>query len=175
VINPKGSILAKKLFYLLGLSQVFFPLICQALSPQQALNQIEQLVPEAGVLLAEGEKILLSQNEKKLYISASTIKVPLVISAFNLLGDDFRFTTSFYTNKKNDLLIRGGGDPFLVSEEIALIAARLKEQGWSQFNHLYLDDSLYQHISLTAIGDSTNPYDAPLSSLGVNFNTMRKF
>lgn len=170
MVNSK--VLTKKLFHFLWLSQVFFPLICQALSPQQALNQIEQLAPEAGVLLGEGEKVLLSQNEKKLYISASTIKVPLVLSAFNLLGDDFRFTTSFYSNNKNDLLIRGGGDPFLISEEIALVAAALRAQGWSRFNHLYLDDSLYQHIGLTAIGDSTNPYDAPLSSLGVNFNTM---
>ena len=172
MVNSKSFVPTKKLFHLLWLSQVFVPLIGQALSPQQALNQIEQLSPQAGVLLGEGEKTLLSQNEEKLYVSASTIKVPLVISAFNLLGDDFRFTTSFYRNKENDLLIRGGGDPLLISEEIALIATALKERGWSRFNRLHLDDSLYQHLSLAAIGDSTNPYDAPLASLGVNFNTM---
>lgn len=170
MINSKR--LSLHIFHFLWLSQIFLPLLCQALPLQQALNRIEQLAPQAGVALGEGGKILLSRNEKRLYITASGIKVPLVLSAFNHLGADFRFTTSFYSNANNDLLIYGEGDPFLISEEVALIAVALKERGWSRFNRLYLDDSLYRRIALTAVGDSTNPYDARLSSLGVNFNTM---
>ena len=162
----------KGLFFHSLLSVIAFPLLCHALTPAEALRHIKQLAPEAGVLLAEKDKLLLAHNEEQLYPAASCIKIPLALSAFNRLGENFRFRTFFYTDKENNLLIRGGGDPFLTSEEIMLIATNIKAKGWTKFNHLYLDDSLYQQLQLSALGTSDNPYDARLSSLMVNFNTM---
>lgn len=148
------------------------PQLSQALNSSAAAHFIREMAPSAGVVLTEGDKVLLTQNAEKLFIAASCTKVPLVLSAFRVLGADFRFKTFFYTDAERNLLIRGAGDPLLTSEELVLIATRIKQMGYTQFRRLYLDDSLYQQIEFGGIGDSANPYDAQLSSLFVNFNTM---
>ena len=157
---------------LVFLSLLALPSLVLGLTPEEAALRIKRLAPEAGVLFAEEDGILFAQNEKRLYSIASCIKIPLLLSAFNRLGEDFRFRTRFYVDQENNLLIRGDGDPFLTSEELILVARNLTARGRSAFNHLYLDDSLYQRLRLPGLGDSDNPYDARLSSLMANFNTM---
>jgi D-alanyl-D-alanine carboxypeptidase len=39
--------------------------------------------------------------------------------AMEVLGGDYRFETPFYLDGDRVLYIRGGGDPFLISEELA--------------------------------------------------------
>lgn len=145
-----------------------------AITPDQATAKIKQLDPQAAVILgnAGGEQQIITINDKRLYIPASTIKVPLVLAAYQLLGEDFRFHTSFYSNKAGDLIIQGQGDPFLTSEEIRLIATKLKQLGYKEFNRLALDDRLFKGLKLAGLGASDNPYDAKFSSLFVNFNTL---
>ena len=70
------------------------------------------------------------------------MKIAITAAAFDILGKNFRFNTTFYTNKKKELLIQGGGDPFLISEEITKIARLLKKKGYTRFSALKLDDSL---------------------------------
>ena len=143
-----------------------------ALSKQETLAQIKQIAPGAGLALAQDEKPILLWNADKLYVPASCIKIPLALSAFALLGEDFRFTTAFYRDANNNLLIRGRGDPFLISEELILIARQLTQRGYRRFNQLYLDSSLYARVQLPGSDNSANPYDAKLHSLFVNFNTV---
>ena len=45
--------------------------------------------------------------------------------AVEVLGGDYRFETRFYLDDKRVLYVRGGGDPFLISEELALLATDL--------------------------------------------------
>ena len=42
-----------------------------------------------------------------------------------VLGGDYRFETRFYLDDKRKLYVRGGGDPFLISEELAPLATEL--------------------------------------------------
>ena len=42
-----------------------------------------------------------------------------------VLGGDYRFQTRFHLDDHRVLYVRGGGDPFLTSEELALLAPRL--------------------------------------------------
>ena len=95
-----------------------------------------------------------------------------MLSAFRMLGEDFRFRTLFYTDARDNLLIRGTGDPLLTSEELRFIASQLKQKGYRKFARLYLDDNLYEQVKITGRGSSANPYDAQFSALFVNFNTM---
>ena len=143
-----------------------------ALTSKQAVKQISEISPDAGILLSQGDKILAEMNADKTFIPASCLKIPLVLAAYDLLGDDFRFSTSFYIDRSNNLLIKGEGDPFLTSEEINIIAKEIKLLGHERFNGLHLDDSLFKNVALPGLGGTNNPYDAIFSSLFVNFNTV---
>ena len=143
-----------------------------AISPALAGEEIKRLDAKAAVIISDESGTIISLNSKIAYIPASVIKVPLVLSAYDLLGEEFRFKTAFYTNKDKDLIIKGLGDPFLISEEIGLIAHNLKQFGYIEFNRILLDDSLFQDIRFGGRGDSDNPYDARFASLLVNFNTL---
>lgn len=143
-----------------------------ALTKHEALAEIRQIAPGAGLALAQDGTPLLLQNADRLYVPASCIKIPLTLAALTLLGEDFRFATTFYRDGKNNLLIRGQGDPFLVSEELALIARQLTNKGYRHFNQLHLDNSLYARVQLPGGDASDNPYDAQFHALFVNFNTV---
>ncbi len=144
----------------------------RAADERQIFKEIVAAAPQAGILLERDGKTLLSRHADRLYVPASLVKIPLALSAYELLGDAHRFVTDFYTDDRNNLLIHGRGDPFLVSEEWHLIARQIKLAGYSRFNELFLDTSLFRDLALPGGGNSQNPYDASFGSLFVNFNTM---
>ena len=121
-------------------------------------------------------KVIAGSNLDQTLVPASIIKVASVLGAMQVLGPDFRFNTGFYQDRKGNLYIRGFGDPSLVSEEISLIAARLKALGLHSVDTLYVDDSAFAlegPVPGQAISD--NPYDAPVGALAVNFNSIAVF
>lgn len=72
-------------------------------------------------------QILASFQDKKWMVPASSLKVLTTIVAYDILGADFRFETSLYTDghiDKNGVLhgnviVKGGGDPTLGSDRIS--------------------------------------------------------
>ena len=75
-------------------------------------------------------------------------------------------------DSEHNLKIKGYGDPFLVSEVwekcADLVAAKVRV-----FEDLVLDDTYFSHrISIPGCDGSTNPYDAPVGALCINFNTI---
>src|SRR5262245_22609439 len=89
-------------------------------------EQVAALSPQALVLVvdAAGDE-LVAQNTDKPFVPASVAKIVTAWLAMEVLGGDYRFQTRFYLNNKRVLYVRGGGDPFLISEELALLASRL--------------------------------------------------
>jgi D-alanyl-D-alanine carboxypeptidase/D-alanyl-D-alanine-endopeptidase (penicillin-binding protein 4) len=93
-------------------------------------------------------------------------------------------TRFFYTGARKgeridgDLVIVGDGDPFLVSEKLWQLAADFQHMGIKEFGGgIVIDNSLFGDPSrddsrLGAAAQSVNAYDAPVSALGVNFNTF---
>jgi len=77
-------------------------------------------------------------------------------------------------NHSNDhLLIRGKGDPYLVSEEITVICNTLKKKGIGKIRKLVLDTSAFsENLKTSGLAGSLNPYDALNGALAVNFNTI---
>lgn len=133
-----------------------------------------RLVGNGSVLLRspEGEDLVRIQPERSL-IPASLVKIPLAQASMAALGEDYRFETHFYQNSNGDLLIRGLGDPFLVSEEVALIADHLVETGVTEVNRLVMDATAFtQNIVLPGQSVTLQPYGAINSALAVNFNTV---
>ena len=150
-------------------------------------NQLDH----AGILLLnEQAAVLQSKSAQNNFIPASTTKLLTALLALRHWGADYRFKTafslveskSFSTSGANatiapDLLVKGYGDPFLVSEELILIAKaiakRLKERGLDTLSGIQLDTSYYAtHLNMPGAGDSDNPYDAIPSPLAANFNTV---
>lgn len=129
--------------------------------------------PNDAILLEpDGLKPGISINTDKLLIPASTLKILTALAVIHELGIDYRFKTEFYLDTDNNLIIKGYGDPLLISEEIAVIAEHLKTL-IQHVNHLIVDSSYYDDISIPGIvGSSIQPYNAQVGALCVNFNTV---
>ena len=139
-----------------------------------AQGQLDTLLGNGGLLMHDSSgELVVSRNAETALMPASIVKIPLSQVALTVLGEDFRFETRFYHNASGDLLIRGLGDPFLVSEEIAQIAANLAEQGLSSVRRLVVDDSAFEsNPDLPLELNARDPYAARVSALSTNFNTV---
>jgi len=139
-----------------------------------AQGRLETLAGNGSIMLSSPSgEVLTSINPDASLIPASLVKIPLAQVALTTLGEDFRFETHFFTNDSQDLLIRGLGDPFLVSEEIASIADILAGQGLRQVRRLVMDGSAFEaNLDLPDESNSDQPYGATNSALAANFNTV---
>ena len=138
-------------------------------------EKIAALAPSAVVLVVDskGEE-LFAQNADEPFVPASVTKIVTAWLAMEVLGADYRFETRFYLDDKRVLYVRGGGDPYLTSEELAPLAADLVAKvGKAPIRGLVVDASYYpSNLRIPGIEDDDTAYDALNSALGVNFNTI---
>ncbi|MBW2096961.1 MAG: D-alanyl-D-alanine carboxypeptidase, partial [Deltaproteobacteria bacterium] len=159
--------------FLLVLFLIFMPLTeipCLASTPVPCLRKMPS---NAGFLAVDGEgKILAKQHANDKFVPASTLKILTALSALHYLGPGYRFRTDFFLTPAHDLVVKGYGDPFLISEVWQDIANHLAGKIHS-FRNLLLDDTFFAPgLSIPGQGLSTNPYDAPPGALCANFNTV---
>ena len=138
-------------------------------------EKVAALAPSGLVLVmdADGNE-LVAQNADEPFVPASITKIVTAWLALKVLGGDYRFQTRFYLDDDRVLYVRGGGDPFLISEELALLAPRLVAAiGKHPLTGIVLDASYYPaDLRIPGIEDSNEAYDALNSALAVNFNTI---
>jgi len=138
-------------------------------------NDIDTLLGDNDTVLVAGSsgKILYSNHADKKLIPASILKLFTSLVAIHSLGKDYRFTTDFYMDKNHNLKVKGFGDPLLTSEALFEIADCLADEVDS-YNDLIIDDSYFSNpiIIPGTSTNSTQPYDAPIGALSVNFNTV---
>jgi D-alanyl-D-alanine carboxypeptidase/D-alanyl-D-alanine-endopeptidase (penicillin-binding protein 4) len=138
-------------------------------------EQIATLSPPGLVLVmdAEGNE-LVAQNIDEPFVPASVTKIVTAWLAMEVLGGDYRFETRFYLDRKRALYVRGGGDPFLISEELAPLATELVAAvGKKPITGIVLDASYYpSKLRIPGIVDTNEAYNALNSALAVNFNTV---
>jgi len=157
-----------------------FALACALLLlPAQALagakEKVAALAPSALVLVVDEKgNELIAQNADRPFVPASVTKIVTAWLAMEVLGGDYRFETKFYLDKDRVLYVRGGGDPFLISEELAPLAQELVAAiGKEPITGIVLDASYYpSDLRIPGIEDSSESYDALNSALAVNFNTI---
>jgi serine-type D-Ala-D-Ala carboxypeptidase/endopeptidase (penicillin-binding protein 4) len=125
------------------------------------------------VIDAKGNE-LVAQNADEPFVPASVTKIVTAWLAMEVLGGDYRFETRFYLDDKRVLYVRGGGDPFLISEELALLATELVAAvGKKPITGIVLDASYYpSKLRIPGIEDTNESYNALNSALAVNFNTV---
>ena len=128
---------------------------------------------DALLVTDAGGRVLAAHNPDRTLVPASTLKVVTALAARHYLGADFRFHTDFFLDPDNRLLVRGYGDPLLVSEVLADIARELWRRLSTPITAVLVDDRYFsQPLVIPGVSTSTNPYDAPNGALSVNFNTV---
>ena len=140
-----------------------------------AKEKVAALAPSGTVLVMDEKgNELVAQNADKPFVPASVAKIVTAWLAMEVLGGDYRFQTHFYLDDDRVLYVRGGGDPFLISEELAQLASQLvAATGKEPITGIVLDASYYpSDIRIPGIEDSNEAYDALNSALAVNFNTI---
>jgi len=137
------------------------------------IQAIQKYIQNGGYALSKNGKILYAAEFKTPFIPASTIKLVTSLAALKVLGPDFRFQTTFFIDKEQNLIIQGFGDPFLVSEKVSRITQRIADLGIKKIHDIILDDHAFALESATdGSTGSKNPYDVNNSALAVNFNTL---
>ncbi len=164
------------------LSAVLLPSVERDSQPQAAqsikngndqLHQLRKLVSNGAYAVTRNGKILASFNINRRLVPASISKFFTTLAALDQLGPDYRFKTEFYTDDRNNLYIKGYGDPYLISERVEEIVLTLKKSGITTINNILIDDSSYRlQTAADGAGNSLNPYDVSGGALVVNFNTI---
>lgn len=138
----------------------------------KAVSSTNPLITNGGYSV-QTEPDPIEYRSHDLFTPASTLKVLTSLAALRILGEDYRFETHFFIDLKNNLYIKGYGDPFLTSEAVLEIAQTLCKKGLTEVSAIYFDTSSFHLLDETAgESNSTNPYDAPNSALAVNFNSL---
>jgi len=138
-------------------------------------KEVAALAPAGLVLVVDAAgSELVAQNADEPFVPASVTKIVTAWLAMETLGGDYRFETRFYLDDKRMLYVRGGGDPFLISEELAPLAVALVAAiGKKPINGIVLDASYYpSNLRIPGIENTDEAYNALNSALAVNFNTI---
>src|SRR6478752_4796732 len=108
--------------YLFALALLLLPTFALA----GVKETIATLAPSATALVVDSKgNELIAQNADTPFVPASVTKIVTAWLALEVLGANYRFETRFYLDAKRVLYVQGGGDPFLISEEVALLATEL--------------------------------------------------
>lgn len=113
---------------------------------------------------------------------ASNMKLLTTATALEVLGKDYRFSTSLYTSGKTskgvlkgDVYLKGEGDPTLSVEDLQKFVFELKAKGINKIDgRIVGDDKWFDHDLLTPgiwDGDESYYYAAPISALTTSPNT----
>ncbi len=150
--------------------QLFSP--CPSLAGPQV--PVEKLLGQLDALLVTGPdgKVVVTWNADKKLIPASTLKVVTALVAIHHLGPDYRFPTDFFVDPKSNLVVKGYGDPLLISEALSAIAQVLARKV-GPLQDIVLDSSFFEKpVNIPGRSRSSQPYDAPNGALCANFNTV---
>lgn len=136
---------------------------------------INRFIGNRDAVLVSGPegKIIFSKNADQKLVPASALKVFTALAALHYLGPDYRFCTEFYQDEAGNLIIKGYGDPLLISETVENIAAHVARR-LPAVGDVVLDDTFFvKPIDIPGASTlSRDPYNAPNGALCVNFNTV---
>ena len=127
---------------------------------------------DASVLLVLDDRDpLISISADAPRIPASVLKIATALFVLETLGPEYRFETDFYFNENRVLTVRASGDPFLISEEWAVIADSLSAGIDTVSSIRLVDDAFAPGMTIPGTGESGKPFDACINAFCTNFNT----
>ncbi|MCP4296759.1 MAG: tandem-95 repeat protein, partial [Proteobacteria bacterium] len=88
---------------------------------------LSHLIKSGGVAIGDAAKpeVLFQSGS---YIPASVLKILTALVAIDTLGKDYQFSTKFYMDDSQNLIIEGFGDPMISTDTWYRIAKHLKSQ-----------------------------------------------
>ena len=135
------------------------------------------------IISLEPEQEIYSLNRSSLLIPASVNKLLVTAAAYRQLGINYSFQTSVYGDSidgqgiiKQDLYLKGFGDPELRTADLEALAYRLRSMGLKQVNGDLIADA--GHFDTTSFGfgwmwdEGPYAFNAPISALSLNRNTF---
>ncbi len=196
-LRPLGRFMGLSFFKAILLAVFFFIFLpvfsfAEKSSVQQLKKEVDAILRNS--CLAEGsvgievyslakENVLYEKNSNRFFIPASNIKLLTSAVVLKALGGEYQFLTTVSTDgeiKKGilngNLYLKGFGDPRLVSEELWMIVKNIRNLGIKKINGNIIADDTYFDDKRTTAGVSKNsgpePYNARVSALSLNFNTV---
>jgi D-alanyl-D-alanine carboxypeptidase/D-alanyl-D-alanine-endopeptidase (penicillin-binding protein 4) len=132
----------------------------------------------------ESGELILAWNEAQPRNPASVAKLLTTLVALDTLGPSYRWKTEVYLQGDvvsgkldGDMLLKGYGDPFLVTERVWQMLRQIRQSGIQHIGgDLVLDDS---YFSLDASdpaefdGEPLRPYNVQPNALLTNFKVVR--
>jgi D-alanyl-D-alanine carboxypeptidase/D-alanyl-D-alanine-endopeptidase (penicillin-binding protein 4) len=128
----------------------------------------------------------LTQNRELLKVNpdqplnpASSIKLFTAYSALSRLGINYQFKTRIQKSPDGSLCVKGGGDPSFVMEDMYLVVQGLKRKGLESYSGKITLDASFSDEEFypedRSDQDSERAYNAPISGLNFNYNTLTAF
>jgi D-alanyl-D-alanine carboxypeptidase/D-alanyl-D-alanine-endopeptidase (penicillin-binding protein 4) len=144
--------------------------------PQSALGVFVQQV--------DADQPLLAVNADMAFNPASTMKLVTTQAALQLLGPTFRWKTRAYFDGvvagdvlHGDLIIKGSGDPKLVTESLWMFLRQIRARGIRDIRgNLILDRNVFdalEHDPSLFDGAASRPYNAGADALLLNYASFR--
>ncbi len=134
--------------------------------------------------LSDG-KIIFAANPDNLLIPASISKLIIAAAALKNFTPAHRFNTIIYHSGRREgakihgnLYFKGDGDPMLINEKLWQMAADLHHMGIRSITgDIVIDATVFDRKEFDVSRGrskyiSSNAYNAPVSGMGVNFNTF---
>ena len=177
-----------RLISLLSALSIGMPALAQPVPPTVgAALRASAIGPgEYGVvaLPLDGGPPLIAYNESLAFNPASTMKLVTTYAALSLLGANYRWHTPILIRGSiddgvldGDLVLRGGGDPKLVIEDMVEMVSRLRALGLRVIRgNLVIDDSLYEigdESTEKFDGDPSQPYNVRPYAAMMNFKATK--
>jgi D-alanyl-D-alanine carboxypeptidase/D-alanyl-D-alanine-endopeptidase (penicillin-binding protein 4) len=156
------------------LTVIGFALLCIFCSATAAALLENETFTSADSVLVSDESgvVLLDWQADKMMVPASLTKLATAYLAIDKWGESHRFFTDYYVHG-SDLWVRGYGDPFIVSEELDIVVRELRQRFAAEIKTISIDNSHFEFSSVPGRTHVSDPYNAPLSAVAVNFNTVK--
>lgn len=124
---------------------------------------------------ADTGRTVYEYNEQKLLNPASVQKIFTMYSAFNELGSDYKFKTTAYMDKNNNLYLKLAADPTLTRASLVTLLKSVKAKSKKPVNDIILDPTVIDNKQW-GIGwmwdDDTSPLLPKYSPFSVNENKI---
>jgi D-alanyl-D-alanine carboxypeptidase/D-alanyl-D-alanine-endopeptidase (penicillin-binding protein 4) len=159
---------------LLASTLAAFPMLLMT-APSQASDALSRALQmdRTSLIAEENGHPAISHQADRPMIPASTMKILTALAAIQRWGLQHHFQTEFLLAQDGWLWVKGYGDPYLVSQELDLIVRELQRKGIHSVAGIGTDDSYFaSDVEISGRSSSDNPYDAPVTALAANFNTV---
>ena len=184
---------SKILFLTIGLMPaLLIPAYAQSNTPQRLPPNVSEALKRSAIPLAsvatyvqeaDGDRVLLSVNDVAAFNPASTMKLVTAAAALDLLGPTYTWKTRAFANApiagdilNGDLILKGGGDPKLVIENLWLFLRQIRAQGVREIRgNVVLDRSVFASDpsdSARFDGDPVKPYNVVPDGLLMGYKAI---